>query len=548
MRLLLNSLLLLLTLLISAVAFGKKTRAKESSPPVPVVAVANLKVDSTNENVQKKIAALTDKVRDAVASSTTNCNVINSKQMRSLMKKHAKAIAKCYDDCDVELGLLVGADFVIGGRLAPTADSVMTTLEIRDTRTRNIVASKTIEGNNYFALEASLLSAVRRFVKPLNNVVYQAVDEEVIKDAPAQQPVAAGPADPFAPVPAQNNGAGQPTTANPESEYLAPKLETRQAPPSALDLRWASYKDEPSFLKNEDLGFQENKAGVFGLGVTVGYPFNVARAKQLQSLYTPIFHVGVQLMARVHHMLEIAVVADIDYLSGNIASDHRFGNPGLANCLDPDDWDEQNTRGCYQNGSDAHFRYSYDDPSLNFYRNNTYEAGSYFSVGVRPTIRLVIPMGIVDTILGAGIGVNYAKTSGWWETYAHGNEFLQSGSQTTEEVSENLVYTVAVANIGFYGAFEAAVVFRLLGKRLGIGPYLEYKLPTMWSKGVDADVTVQNRQGVDSYLSNGRLSAFGPASTPQDLEQRKSDILESPLGHTEMMNLLTIGLTADWRF
>jgi hypothetical protein len=92
------------------------------------------------------------------------------------------------------------------------------------------------------------------------------------------------------------------------------------------------------------------------------------------------------------------------------------------------------------------------------------------------------------------------------------------------------------------------VVFRLLGKRLGVGPYIEYKLPTMWSKGVDADITVQNRQGEDSYLSNGRLSAFGAATTPQDLEQRKSDILESPLGHTEMMNLLTIGLTADWRF
>ena len=552
MRLVINSLLLLVTLLISEHALARKSRAKESSPKVPVVAVVNLKVDSANEKVQKKIAELTDKVRDAVAAGTKNCKVITTKQMRSLNKRYAKKMASCYDDCDVEFGLLVHADFVIGGRLAPTAGSVITTIQIRDTRTRNVVASKKIEGNNYFDLEAALLAAMKRFVKPLNHVVYQAVDDEVLKDQPAETQ-AAGPADPFATNGAQAGGAA---AANGESDYLAPSRQpVRQAPPTPLALRWEAHKDEPHFLKSDDLGFQKNKGGIFGVGVTIGYPFNVARAKELQNLYTPIFHVGLQLLARVTHILEIAVIVDFDYMSGKSTNNRRYGSPGLANCVDPDDFDQQNARQCFDDAAGAKFDYDYDNPANNFFRSNYYSAGSYFSLGVRPTIRLVLPINTVEAMIGAGIGINYVNTTGYWETHAAGNQFLRSSSAETVPVFENLAYDISMSGISFYGAFEAAVVFRLLGKRLGIGPYVEYKLPAMRKKGVDAKVTITNLNpnGEDSRLPDGSYSAFGPANddptTPvNEREIKKRDIIESPFGHTEMMNLLTIGLTADWRF
>jgi hypothetical protein len=572
MKLTYTSLILLATLLLSTTAFGRKrARDKEQEKKPPVVAVANLKVESTNESVQKKIAELTDKVRDAVASSTTTCQVINTREMKKLMKKHGKAMSTCYDDCDVEFGLLIGADFVIGGNLAPTADSVVTTLEIRDTRTRNVISSKKIEGNNYFVLESSLLSAIRRFVKPLNNIVYQATDDEVVADKPVPQPAPQSESgDVFGGQPegqtaeagqtgdtAQTGNTGHPAgTVTPASEYLAkPTAPTSTVPLSPLGRKWQEKKEEPPLLKEEDLGFKKAQMGVFGLGITAGYPLNVSRAKKLRDLYVPIFHVGVELLARIHHLLDVGIIMDLDYLNGRQAADSRFGAPGLGNCTYPDDFDEANLRKCA--GADASTLFTYvsdynpveDDLSEStkwgiFQRRNYYRTGSYWTVGVRPTIRLVLPIGIAELLLGAGIGINYMKTSGYWETWATARQFIpQTGGESTP-VSEHLVYSVAVSDIGFYGVFEFALTFRVLDRRLGFGPYVSYKLPAISKKGVDTSVQVTNLQGSDS-LVNGEVSAFGPTT---NLAARQKDIQNSPFGHTEMMNLLTLGLTADWRF
>ena len=95
MRLSTKLLILLVTLLISATALGgkKKSRTTESNPNMPVVAVADLKVDSTNDGVRKKIAGLTNKVRDAVSESTVNCAVINTRKMRALNRRYARKLA-----------------------------------------------------------------------------------------------------------------------------------------------------------------------------------------------------------------------------------------------------------------------------------------------------------------------------------------------------------------------------------------------------------------------------------------------------------------------
>ncbi len=558
MKLLYNSLILLVTLLLATTAFsGKKARQKEPEKKLPIVAVANLKVESTNENVQKKIAELTDKVRDAVASSTTTCEVIPTKKMKGLMKKHGKAMAKCYDDCDVEFGLLIGADFVISGTLAPTADSVMTTLEIRDTRTRNVVSTKKIEGNNYFALESSMMSAMRRFVKPLNNIVVQATDDEVLADKPKQEPAPQeGEGDMFGAPPsdgATEAGQGGQTGGTQEgSEYLARPTKTAPTlPPTPLGQKWEAVKEEPPLLKAEDLGFKKAEMGKFGIGIVAGYPLNVARAKELRDLYAPIFHIGIELLARIHHLLDVGIIVDLDYLTGRQSSNSRFGAPGLGNCVYPDDYDDQNLRQCYASGSTSIFRYDYDDQTRNFSRMNWYTAGSYWAVGVRPTIRLVLPIGITETLIGAGIGLNYAKTNGKWRTQASGEEYLP-GSLETQRVSEDITYNINMSDIGFYGVFEFALTFRLLDKRLGVGPYFSYKLPAISKKGVDAKVTLYNNQGFDSTVINEPselgVTVDNPQTPQNELAERKKDILESPFGHTEMMNLFTLGLTADWRF
>ncbi len=546
MRLILNLLIALIVVFVSESALGNPGRGggkkkassaqKEPQRKLPVVAVANLKVDSTNEKVQRKIAELTDKVRDEVADSTTSCKVIDTRQMRHLKAKHQKTMASCYDDCDVEFGLLIGADFVIGGHLTPSAQSVITTLEIKDTRTRNVVSTRRIEGNNYFELENSLLSVIKRFVKPLNNIVYQAVDDEMIKDKDrvGQNNTTSPSYDPFSA--SSTTASSSAADANPDSDYLAPLPQVTVKEPSELEKKWMAAKEAPPLLKEQDLGFNQKSIGVFGLGIKIGYPLNVSKAKHLSELYKPIFNAGLELSARFHHLFEIAIAADFAYFTGKWTTDRRYGSPNLSDCISPDDYDELDLRNCSESGL-TYFEHDFDRPAENFYRNNTYQVGSLVTVGIRPMLRLVIPMGNTEMIWGAGLGMNYMKTSGYWHTDAAGNAFTNPNDTfDAVGVSETVVYNVSISRMVFSGFFEWSLLFRLMDKKLGIGPTIEYKLPSTKKDGIKAKVDVQP----EKMPTANDIEVFGyPVA---------EDIKESPFGHASMLNTLTLGLKVDWRF
>ena len=526
MRLGANVIVLFVTLLIATSAMGGKSRKNrrgkndtESGRPTIVVAVVNLKVDSEKDNVKGKIEELTAKLRDKVSEHAQKFEVVSSRQTRIIRKRNRKAIASCYDDCDVEFGLLAKANFVIGGHLEPSTGGIIATLEIRNTQSREVVSSKRISGANYFELESAMMSSVRRFVKPLNNVVFQATDTEVLKDAPEesdeQEQDVTGLGS------SSDSVASGATQA--DSDYIAQKEEDDEPRDwGRLDEMWNEAKDESPFMSDGDLGFEkENGPGIFGVGINGGYSFNVARAKHLRHLYKPVFHLGAQLQARLHHLFEIAIVADIDYLkSGSTWRDNRFGTPNM---------NEATT----------------DDISAlqNVHRVNDYDSGSYLTVGIRPTARLVIPINLLEFFVGVGIGFNYVKTSGYWHTYAEGNEYVKDLGVPPIPVKIEVAYDFTTTHFGFYGLIESALIVRAFSDRLGVGALFQFKMPATWRKGTKTDTKItqiQNTPGHAANQENGTGNAFGNPS--------ESDVRNSPIGHVDALNLLTLGLIADWRF
>ena len=90
----------------------------------------------------------------------------------------------------------------------------------------------------------------------------------------------------------------------------------------------------------------------------------------------------------------------------------------------------------------------------------------------------------------------------------------------------------------FYGLFEAAIIVRAFSDRLGVGALFQFKMPSMWRAGSKTDVTIDPSADVSDWY--GEPSAFG---LPQE-----SDVKNSPIGHVDALNLMTVGLIADWRF
>ena len=527
MRLGVNIPILLVALLIASAAFGAshnrngKKRKKNGAPsgrPTIVVAVVDLKADGElDRDQQKQVRELSVKLREKVERTAKNFKVIPSRQMRALSRKHRRAIKKCYDDCDVEFGLLADAKFVISGHISSSSDGMAATLEIRDTQNRSVVETKQISGADYSELESNMLSSVHRFVKPLNHIVYQAKDDEVIRDTPLA-------ADQAATEDVTGLGTGSEAVTSGEvtqapSEYVVaaerPK-ETRK--PSRFDDVWDEMKDEPPFLDDRVRGFDDTSGpGIFGIGINAGYSFNVSRAKHLRKLYTPVFHVGAQVQARIHHLLEIAVVADIDYLTGDTWADTRFGTPSL--------------------------NVAQDEPTnvYNLQRYNEYKMGSYLTAGIRPTVRLVIPVRMIEFFAGVGLGFNYVKTSGYWMTQASGKETFEGDEGVPDkDIKETAVYNFTKSSVGFYSVFELAAVVHAFSKRLGIGALVQLKMPTMWQSGAKTDVDIDESKTTPSIGFANEVSAFGFAEP--------GDVKNSPIGHLDVLNLLTVGLYADWRF
>jgi hypothetical protein len=527
-----NVLLLIVALLIAASALGKpgkngkkrRRNTTEKSRPAIVVAVVDLKVDSEKNNVKGKIQELSTKLREAVEKNATSFEVVSSRKMRMVRRRHRRAISNCYDDCDVEFGILANANFVIGGHLEPSASGIVGTLEIRNTQSREIVSSKTISGANYFEFESALLASVRRFVRPLNHVVFQATDDEVVRDGPPEP--AKTEEDDVTGLGSSSDAAVAPGASAPESDYIATPPEVERREPSILDPYWDEAKEEPPFMKEQDLGFdKDNGPGMFAVGVNGGYSINLSGAKHMRKLFTPVFHIGAEVMARLHHLFEIAIVADIDYLTGDEWADTRFGTSRMRDA-DPD-------------------KQLNSEEVKNIKRYNEYKTGNYLTVGIRPTARLIIPLNMMEFFVGAGIGANYVKTSGYWLTSATATQILiQDTGVPEQEIRESVPYNFKKSSLGFYAVFEVAVIVRAFSDRLGVGALFQFKIPSMWSSGAKSDVTI-DEQSEDYYVQRnvfleGDVSAFG--------EPSPDDVINSPIGHMDSLNLMTIGLIADWRF
>jgi hypothetical protein len=166
----------------------------------------------------------------------------------------------------------------------------------------------------------------------------------------------------------------------------------------------------------------------------------------------------------------------------------------------------------------------------------------FFGVGVRPTVRLTGEWRSFQVSFGLGVGWHFVHASGRWRIKLgagdRANNDLDNGGADWRG-DDYAIYSFVENDNGAYSAFELALMYRLLGGRLGAGLLLQY---TVLMQGkTDPDVEIEQQYGLAD-------TPGVPAEWEGGYTAEEDDYEETLVRHLGAMNFLTIGLAADFRF
>ena len=295
-----------------------------------------------------------------------------------------------------------------------------------------------------------------------------------------------------------------------ESESIKRKEEENKIHAERIELEekrtlWDVARAEPKL-------FPEKEKGYFAVAGAISYPSIKERGASLESAYAPVIDVSAEIRYQVLRMMHVALVADFQALKGQSVATTEI----IA-------------------------RDEYTDDS-NFIRENR-DIGafmnSFIGIGVRPTVRLDFEWRRFQLITGVGMGWHLMHTSGKWraklaaEDRAN-DDFYQANWNGDDEA----MYEFDLTDSGLYAVFEAAILYRLMEERLGVGILIKYN--TLLHGALEPDVTVTQDYGIES-------STVYPESW-EGYTARENDYGDTFIRHLGAMSLLSVGLMADWRF
>ena len=108
-----------------------------------------------------------DAVRGGVSHSLPGSIVMTRENTQQLLSANGKKLEDCTGECEVETGRLLGADYVVSGRLTKVGTRYKLTLRLHDTAQGALVGSATASGETVNALDDDSAEAIRQLLAPL---------------------------------------------------------------------------------------------------------------------------------------------------------------------------------------------------------------------------------------------------------------------------------------------------------------------------------------------------------------------------------------------
>ncbi|MDJ0763185.1 MAG: DUF2380 domain-containing protein [Myxococcota bacterium] len=393
----------------------------------PVYAVIQL--TSPDSAVSAKgLARLTREMRSSLISKAGHCKVIGNRAMRKNKRRHRSSLAGCEVDCDVRLGRLIGADYVVSGTVQKSDAGLTAKLEMKSTQGGEILSSLVRDRADQDALEAAIGDAAVALVQPS---VATAQQEEDI-ESPAVEP----------------NHVDE-TSAVVAPEAFAPPPE-KEPEPTAWDIE----ATKPS-------RFEDQSYGNWGSAVHVGYPLILERAKNLTTAFTPLFHIGVEVTYKPFRLFKVALAVDYDQFLGNDFQSSEFA-------ID----DDQVFLSTRIDASVKQARILGVRPTFRLdVEVNQWEIAAGVGIGMQH-------------YSSSGSWVKNAQD-------AIEGDSTNPLDPEMIDLKQKAFYSYSQSNWGFYAVFDSRIVYRFLNNRFGAGLVVAMSVPVMNvnSTSTSADVT-----------------------------------------------------------
>jgi len=176
--------------------------------------VAVLEFDASKAGSDIDRTYFSDKVRGAVHKAAPQLLMMTRESTVQLLKAQGKKLENCEGECEVETGRMLGADYVISGRITKVGTRYLLTLRLHRTASGDLLETSEARGKSLDELVDSAGDAALELVKPL------------APTAPAPPPAAVAPAPPQAiapPAAVAAPGECAPEECYSKAEELIPK-------------------------------------------------------------------------------------------------------------------------------------------------------------------------------------------------------------------------------------------------------------------------------------------------------------------------------------
>ena len=157
--------------------------------------VAVLEFDASRAGADIDRTYFSDLVRGAVHKAAPQLFVMTRESTVELLKASGKKLEDCAGECEVETGKLLGADYVVSGRLTRVGTRFSLTLRLHATATGELLDTAEARGKSLDELVDNAAGAsaglVRRLAAPPPQAAAAAPEAKAAAPAPPPKPIAA---------------------------------------------------------------------------------------------------------------------------------------------------------------------------------------------------------------------------------------------------------------------------------------------------------------------------------------------------------------------